>query len=69
LSSRQVADDVPHKRQDLENAGDDGEHGGSESESEVNRQEERRKIDGSEGKSLAREQMLHVGHEAPQEGK
>ena len=55
MSPGQVADDVPHKRQNLENAGNDGEQCRSESQREIDGQEQSREIDGSKRESLAGE--------------
>jgi len=69
LSTGQITDYVPHKRQDLKNAGNDREQRRSQSEGEINSQEERREINGSERKTFAREQVLHVLGETPKERK
>ena len=69
MSAWQVADNVPHQRQHLKHAGNDGQHRGAESQREVNRQEQGGKIDGSEDEAFFGEKMLQMFHEAPQEGK
>jgi len=69
LSSRQITNDIPQKRQHLKQGRNNGEQRGSESESEIYRKKEGKKVDGREGKSFAGEQVFQMRLKSPQKGK
>ena len=69
LSSRQITNDVPQKRQHLKQGRNDSEQRGSESESKIYRKKKGKKVDGREENSFAGEQVFQMRPKSPQKGK